>query len=80
MYDTSGSVSGLPLIDAKYHRSTRKVNSKIEAKTCMAGTSKSSPHDALCFYHHDQLEGVRAGKLEIRQSAWYTLEAGKRYL
>jgi arylsulfatase A len=28
----------------------------------LTGKEKKSPHEALFFYHHDELEGVRAGK------------------
>jgi arylsulfatase A len=28
----------------------------------LTGKEKKSPHDAFYFYHHDELEGVRAGK------------------
>lgn len=28
----------------------------------MSGTQKKSPHEALFFYHHDELEGIRSGK------------------
>ncbi len=28
----------------------------------LTGKVKKSPHDALYFYHHDQLEGIRVGK------------------
>ncbi len=28
----------------------------------MSGRQKKSPHEALYFYHHDELEGVRSGK------------------
>lgn len=28
----------------------------------MTGSKKKSPHDALYFYHHDELEGIRTGK------------------
>jgi len=28
----------------------------------LLGSSKTTPHDALFFYHHNELEGVRVGK------------------
>jgi arylsulfatase A-like enzyme len=28
----------------------------------LTGTSAQSPHDALYFFHYDQLEGIRAGR------------------
>ena len=28
----------------------------------MTGSKHTSPHDALFFYHHNELEGVRSGK------------------
>jgi len=33
----------------------------------LAGTAKKSPHEALYFYHHDELEGVRVGRWKFYQ-------------
>jgi len=49
----------------------------------MTGQAKSSPHDALFFYHHAELEGARVGKWKFYQDIStyvYPIPVDKRFI
>lgn len=68
----AGSICSEPIINLDFYPtllnlaglslpSDRVIDGK-DVSGILLGTKKESPHEALFFYHHDVLEGVRAGK------------------